>query len=214
MSDAPDRNHQKRSEVTRLKLVAAGLEIFAARGFEGATTRAIAKKANVALASLPYHFRTKEALWKAAANDIFGRFADWMARARTKSRDLDAREQTRFMLSEYVRFTAEHPEMLQIAFQEGISSNPRTKWLVEEHIRPNFEYVTSETTRAVEKGYGRSGPVEHLYYMMVGAAALPYVVASEFETLTNRSPTEPKLIDAHIDALLDLFYPPAEDKGD
>ena len=214
MSDQQDRNHQKRSEATRGKLIAAGLEIFAARGFEGATTRAIAQKAQVALASLPYHFRTKEALWKAAANDIFERFAERMARARAESKDLGSREQTRFMLSEYVRFTAEHPEMLQIVFQEGISPNARTNWLVEEHIRPNFEYVKSETTRAVANGYGRSGRTEHLYYMMIGSAALPYVVANEFECLTGRSSTDPDLIDAHVDAMLDLFYPPAEKSED
>ena len=117
MSGEQDRSQQKRSEATRAKLIAAGMEIFAAKGFEGATTRAIAQKAQVALASLPYHFRTKEALWKAAANDIFGRFAECMALARAKSKDLDSREQTRFMLSEYIRFTAEHPELLQIVLQ-------------------------------------------------------------------------------------------------
>ena len=50
----------------------AALAIYAARGFEGATTRAIAERAGVALAALPYHFETKEALWRAAADRIFG----------------------------------------------------------------------------------------------------------------------------------------------
>jgi AcrR family transcriptional regulator len=214
MSGEQDRSHQKRSEATRAKLIAAGMEIFAAKGFEGATTRAIAQKAEVALASLPYHFRTKEALWKAAANDIFGRFAERMALARAKSKDLGSREQTRFMLSEYIRFTAEHPELLQIVLQEGISPNPRTNWLVENHIRPNFEYMKSETTRAVANGYGRSGRADHLYYMIVGSSALPYVMANEFKCLTDRNSTDPDLIDAHVDAMLDLFYPPAEDPQD
>jgi len=200
-------NNRRDGEGTREKLIAAGLEIFAARGFEGATTRAIAEKAQVALASLPYHFRTKEALWKAAADYIFGRFAARMSASREKCADSLPREKTRFLLSEYLRFTAESPELLQIVLQEGIAPNPRTDWLVENHIRPNFEYVKSETTRAVESGYGRSGRPEHLYYMMVGSVALPYVVATEFQRLTGTSPTDPELIEAHIEAVLDLFYP-------
>ncbi len=199
--------NQRGGRETREKLIAAGLEIFASRGFEGATTRAIAERAQVALASLPYHFRTKEALWKAAADDIFGRFATRMSDSREKCTDFSPRERTRFLLSEYLRFTAEFPEMLQIILQEGISPNRRTEWLVEEHIRPNFEYVKSETTRAAKNGYGRSGKPEHLYYMMVGSVALPYVMANEFRCLTGMSPTDPELIEAHIEALLDLFYP-------
>ena len=205
--DAPERNRQSRSAETRQRLLAAGLEIFAARGFEGATTRAIAEKAGVALASLPYHFKTKEALWKAVANDIFARFALRMAKARERLGDAEPRERTRALLSEYMRFTAENPQLLQIAFQEGVSPNPRTEWLVENHLRPNFEYVKSETLEAVKNGYGRSGRAEHLYYMIVGAAALPYVVGSEFESLTRRKATDPELIEAHIQAVLDLFYP-------
>ena len=209
VSDAPERIHQKRSTETRQRLLDAGLEVFSARGFEGATTRAIAEKAGVALASLPYHFKTKEALWKAVANDIFKRFALHMAKARAKLADADARERTRVLLSEYMRFTAENPQLLQIAFQEGGAPNPRTEWLVENHLRPNFEYVKSETLQAVKNGYGRSGRAEHIYYMIVGAAALPYVVGSEFESLTKREATDPELIEAHIQAVLDLFYPSA-----
>jgi AcrR family transcriptional regulator len=192
----------------------AGLEVFSARGFDGATTRAIAEKAGVALASLPYHFKTKEALWKAVANDIFERFALHMAKARARLGDAEPRERTRALLSEYMRFTAQNPQLLQIAFQEGVSQNSRTEWLVENHLRPNFEYVKSETLLAVKNGYGRSGRLEHLYYMIVGAAALPYVVGSEFQALTNQDPTDPELIEAHIQAVLDLFYPSATQAQD
>jgi len=72
-SRRPARRPQQRSLETRERLVEAALEAFARDGFEGATTRAIARRAGVALAALPYHFTTKEALWKAAADRIFGR---------------------------------------------------------------------------------------------------------------------------------------------
>ena len=43
----PERSHQKRSAETRRRLIEAGSSVFASRGFEGATTRAIAEKAEV-----------------------------------------------------------------------------------------------------------------------------------------------------------------------
>ncbi|MDE0885792.1 MAG: TetR/AcrR family transcriptional regulator [Myxococcota bacterium] len=202
-----ERTHQKRSAETRAKLIEAGVEIFSARGFEGATTRAIALRAGVALASLPYHFKTKEALWKAVVDDIFGRFTETMASARSGIGDLEEREQTRRMLAAYVSFSAESPELLRIVMQEGTAGNERSEWLVEKHLRPNFEYVKSETRRAVRNGYGRSGRLEHIYYMMVGAAGLPYVVGPEFQLLTKLDPFDPEMIEAHVDSVLDLFYP-------
>jgi len=209
-----ERTHQKRSAETRAKLIEAGLAVFSARGFEGATTRAIAQKAGVALASLPYHFKTKEALWKAVVDDIFSRFAEIMATARSGVGELDGREQTRRMLAAYVSFSAEHPELLRIVLQEGTAKNGRSEWLVEKHLRPNFEYVKSETLRAVRNGYGRSGRLEHIYYMIVGAAGLPYVLGSEFELLTKSSAFESEMIEAHVDSILDLFYPSASRDSD
>ena len=161
----------------------------------------------MALASLPYHFKTKEALWKAVADDIFGRFAAQMSAARSGFDGSDPREQTRFRLAAYMRFVAENPEILQIGLMEGISANPRTEWLIEKHLRPNFDYVNSEMRRAAARGYGRSGRDEHLFYMIIGAAGLPYVVQSEFRSLVGREATDPELIEAHIEAVLDLFYP-------
>lgn len=185
----------------------AGQEIFASRGFEGATTRAIAERAGVALASLPYHFKTKEALWKAVVDDIFGRFATQMSVARSEFVGDDPREQTRLRLAAYIRFVAENPAILQIGLMEGISANSRTKWLIEKHLRPNFEYVNSERRRAEALGFGISAREEHFYYMIIGAAGLPYAVQSEFRSLVGREATDPELVEAHIEAVLDLFYP-------
>ena len=66
----PARRPQQRSLDTRERLVEAALHVFAQHGFEGATTREIARRAGVALAALPYHFETKQALWRAAANEV------------------------------------------------------------------------------------------------------------------------------------------------
>src|SRR5215831_18051772 len=72
----PARAPQQRSVETRDRLVDAALQEFATHGFDGATTREIARRAGVALAALPYHFTTKEALWRAAADRIFALLGD------------------------------------------------------------------------------------------------------------------------------------------
>jgi AcrR family transcriptional regulator len=59
-----------RGAETRARLVEAALDVFGHQGFEGATTRQIAKAANANLAAILYHFGSKEALYRAVAEHI------------------------------------------------------------------------------------------------------------------------------------------------
>jgi AcrR family transcriptional regulator len=59
-----------RSEDTRQRLINAALSVFGAYGFEGASTRMIADQAGTNLAAIPYYFRGKEGLYRAAAESI------------------------------------------------------------------------------------------------------------------------------------------------
>jgi len=62
-----------RGEDTRLRLIEAALKIFGELGFEGTSTRALADAANANLAAIPYHFGSKEGLYRAAAEFIVER---------------------------------------------------------------------------------------------------------------------------------------------
>jgi AcrR family transcriptional regulator len=60
---------------TRGLLIEAALDVFNELGFEGASTRAIAKKAGVNLAAIVYHFGSKQALHVAVAEYVTERIA-------------------------------------------------------------------------------------------------------------------------------------------
>lgn len=59
-----------RGEDTRQRLIEAALKIFGDYGFEGASTRMLADAAGANLAAIPYHFGSKEGLYRAAAEFI------------------------------------------------------------------------------------------------------------------------------------------------
>jgi AcrR family transcriptional regulator len=59
-----------RGEDTRQRLIEAALKIFGEAGFEGASTRMLADAAGANLAAIPYHFGSKEGLYRAAAEFI------------------------------------------------------------------------------------------------------------------------------------------------
>lgn len=61
--------HQ-RGEETRGRILDAALELFAASGFEGASTRTIAERAGVNLPAIQYYFGSKEGLYRAVVEQF------------------------------------------------------------------------------------------------------------------------------------------------
>ena len=64
------RRQQDRGAQTRERLILAGLDIFGRVGFEAASTREIARRAEANLAAILYHFGGKEGLHKAVAEHV------------------------------------------------------------------------------------------------------------------------------------------------
>jgi TetR/AcrR family transcriptional regulator, regulator of cefoperazone and chloramphenicol sensitivity len=61
---------QQRGEDTRLRILRTALEVFAAEGYEGASTRTLARRAGVNLPALQYYFGNKEGLYRAVVEHI------------------------------------------------------------------------------------------------------------------------------------------------
>jgi len=55
----------QRGEDTRRRILEAAIETFAAEGYEGASTRALAERAGVNLPAIQYYFGSKEGLYRA-----------------------------------------------------------------------------------------------------------------------------------------------------
>ena len=209
-SPPPARRPQRRSLETRERLVESALQVFASHGFEGATTREIARRAGVALAALPYHFTTKEALWRAAADRIFARLGDTF---RLRLEDLEGADlgtRLRLILRDFVRFQVANPDLHRFMIQEGITRSARLEWLVETHIRPIYDAIRALVEAAQRAGMAPIGRPEHLHYMLIGAVSSVYALAAEFELLTGKRPDQPALVDEHAATLERLFFPDAE----
>ncbi len=63
-------HRRDRGAETRAQLIEAALDVFGRLGYDGASTREIAKAANVNLAAIVYHFGGKEALHIAVAEHV------------------------------------------------------------------------------------------------------------------------------------------------
>jgi TetR/AcrR family transcriptional regulator len=199
--------------VIRQQLVEAAVWEFAAKGFDGASTRAIAARVGAHQPQINYHFASKDALWRAAADHLFGLLTADLA-------DLGLDPQTISELStaelahgfgeairRFVRFAARHPELNRIMVHEGCLPTDRLLWLTDQHIRPLYSLIGAIWTRLRSAGIAAPMPVEVIHHVLVGAASLPYVVSAEFELLADRTPTEPESVEAHATGLVATLLP-------
>src|SRR5437899_12131702 len=61
---------------TKARILGAAEEVFAAKGYEGASTRDIAARAGVNISSLHYHWEAKETLYFAVFRNVFDQIVD------------------------------------------------------------------------------------------------------------------------------------------
>ena len=66
-----ERVQRPSADGTRERILAAALDLFSERSFEGASTRLIAERAGVPQPLLTYHFGNKKELWRAAVGRLF-----------------------------------------------------------------------------------------------------------------------------------------------
>lgn len=76
----PRKSQSDRSAETSGKILRAAQKLFALRGFDGVTMRAIASEAGVNLASIVYYFENKEGLYLS----VFRQYAEPLMEARLK----------------------------------------------------------------------------------------------------------------------------------
>src|SRR4029077_16087700 len=80
------RAEQQRSIETRAAILNAAIAEFAERGFEGASIRAIADRLRLQHPLITYHYRSKDILWRAAAEYVFAQIRnEWDISAREES---------------------------------------------------------------------------------------------------------------------------------
>lgn len=203
MEKTRTRRPRKARGEAKDRIIAAALEAFAEKGFEAASTRDIAQRAGTDQGLLTYHFPNKERLWRAAADRLFAGLAERLDARLAPLAQAEPRERIRGAIREYVYWVAEHPEFFRFLVDEGNLSNARTRWLVDTHLKPRFEFIK-------QAGLARAAGIDeasipHAFFALSGAAGLIFAVASNCRRLTGLDPRSRDAIEAHADFVADLI---------
>ena len=198
---------QRDADVTKERLLDAALASFSVRGFEASSTRQIETMAGVKRGLIGYHFGSKQALWKAAADHIMTVAEQELSRALISIEHVDPDARLRFFIRSYVAFCARHPEVNRLMIQEGMDTEWRLEWLLDRVVRRWYTQVCQLFEEAGARGTAPDMPAHHFYYIVTGAATLMFSNALEAQALSHKNPLSPEVVEAHAEALANLFVP-------
>jgi len=195
-----NRRAEQRQE-TRERIVEAAIGSFSELGFRGASTREIARRAGTNQGLITYHFHSKEELWRAAADRIFGLLRTTLGERVAALDAEDPREQAREGIRVYVRFAAAHPELFRFMLEQGKNDGAQMQWLVDTHLRPLYESMPAwgETADPSLKPHG--------YYVLAGAGSVIFAAAPECQRLTGLDPMTGRAVEMHADFVARLLVP-------
>jgi AcrR family transcriptional regulator len=200
------RTTRPSADATRERILDAALDVFAERSFDGASTRTIATRADVTQPLLNYHFSSKDELWRAAVDRLFGELTRALAERSDGLRGVDDLTAAKLLIREFVHFSARNPQLHRIITGECKTDGPRMDWLVDQHIRPIYDSTTAQFARLTAQGHLPAIAPAHLYYILTGAGPTMFVLAPECRRLAGTDPFADDVIDAHADAVLTLLF--------
>jgi TetR/AcrR family transcriptional regulator len=191
------RAEQQRAIETRASILNAAIAEFAERGFEGASIRAIADRLGLQHPLITYHYRSKDILWRAAAEHAFAQIrTEWDISA---ARDSDPSPLAR-LRQEYTtlfRYTVAFPEFHRFMRQEALTNNPRLKWVAQTVLAPLLERLLPQIVEAQTRGLLPVVDPILFHYMMVSLSATLSEFGPEMRLTSGLSSEDPKVVAAY-----------------
>ncbi|MFD1554648.1 TetR/AcrR family transcriptional regulator [Paraburkholderia silviterrae] len=199
------RREQQRSIDTRRAIIDAALAEFAEKGFEAASIREIAARVNLPHTTVTHHYRSKDLLWQAVAEDLFSTIRSLWERNTDRSQASGVFDR---LMSEYVsflQFTIEHPLFHQFLAREKWPGNPRLPWLAEHILTPLLAHLLPEIRDAQQAGCLPPGNPILIHYLFLALMSAPAMFGAEMEFTAGMKSSNPLMVSEYVSLVKSIF---------
>jgi TetR/AcrR family transcriptional regulator, regulator of cefoperazone and chloramphenicol sensitivity len=147
---------------SRDRILQIATELFADRGFDAVTVRDLAQRANVNIAAVNYHFRSKDDLYKAVIDQAFARWAREVVIVETASSSETPESVIRAIvesLLDPVLLRPKRPDHIRLLGWELLRT---TSLASDSDVAPTFLPLVQTVAAALRRSALRSAPIDEL----------------------------------------------------
>jgi AcrR family transcriptional regulator len=163
---------------TKARILAAAEEAFAARGFQGASTREIAARAGVNISSLHYHWASKETLYFAVFQDIFDRIVDLLQNTLAPLLAEQPRREATIAaaMGQLFDFFADHPNVPKLLLRRVVENDEIDVGIERDILVPAWGVFAEWLSRLGRRRF--SAEESRLFMLSVHSVLLVYLLDS------------------------------------
>jgi len=200
-----EKRRRRNPAATRRALMAAGAELFARRGFDGAKTDQIARSAHVNKAMINYHFGGKKGLYQTILVDAFSAASERLGRMMSAGGPAD--ERLRVLVQTYGELMRQRPSIPTMMVREIISGGR----FLDDRVLPYILSLMGAIREILEQGRreGVFRPVDPLltHISLMGGIVLFFASIPFRERLLRerRLRPRPPSVDEYIDLAQNLL---------
>ena len=173
----------------KARILAAAEELFAVRGFHGATTREIASSAGMNLAMIHYYFGNKEGLYRAIFEEKIDRIRAIFASAGVE--DATCAERLELVVRSYAEFICSRPAFIRVMQHEMLAGGTMFSELFLPQVKRNYAAVRALLEEGVRRGEFRPVDLELMPISMVGMMAFFLIGQPIVSGLIGDGPCDP-----------------------
>ncbi|WP_116364448.1 TetR/AcrR family transcriptional regulator [Parahaliea mediterranea] len=200
-------SREQQREQTRQRILQAAIHCFTRSGFAAASMSSIAQAAGVKKALVQYHFTTKDALWQAAATQLWEERNARLAEFTENHGGLPMAERLRPAFTTLVEFTRERPEWMWMMFHEAQGDSPRARWLRRHYLQQDYAMGEHFVRECQRLGLIRQADPLQLLHLISGALTYNLLVAPQTKAITGTNLATAESIAGQVDLLLGMLAP-------
>jgi TetR/AcrR family transcriptional regulator len=198
-------NGTAKSASSKVRLLEAAIELFAASGFEGVSTGDVASRAGYSQAIIHYHFGSKDELWREAMTHLLRDLDARFPLDVKELSDLQPLDRLKVVVRRFIALSAHSTALTSILARETLSDGERLKWLVSRHFQKRIDFLEKIVAELMRTGEANKVPSYVATQVILLSSSFFFCMAPLIKQVHGIDPAAGAEFDRLPDDLLTLF---------
>jgi TetR/AcrR family transcriptional regulator len=194
-----------KSASSKVRLLEAAIELFAASGFEGVSTGDVASRAGYSQAIIHYHFGSKDELWREAMTHLLRDLDARFPLDVKELSDLQPLDRLKVVVRRFIALSAHSTALTSILARETLSDGERLKWLVSRHFQKRVDFLDKIVAELMTTGEAHKVPSYVATQVILLSSSFLFCMAPLIRQVHGVDPVAAAELDRLPDDLLTLF---------